>query len=361
MNFNYKDKAGNTATLNEYLLAKTSTMFEYEGLPETLPALELEKMLQRKGLAFIAKFEDNIYAFSGSTGGKCDAYGNPKFFIVSNPHLNYNATLEIGKDGIMALNDDSKLGLLPLITMGNSLIAENLINMVLWGYNSRTQKLISASDDRTKQSAETYIKRIIDGDLSVVGENAMFEGVKLQSSPNGSGVSIQQLTEYNQYIKASMLNELGISANFNMKRERLISSELDASEDSLFPLVYNMMKCRIEAVEKINAMFGLNIKVGFGSIWALKNKELVDGVVEEIENEQERKESSDISGDNLGVGKDLEQDNKQEIERERERGQGDDPETSPDKDELLAIIQDENTSDDDKKAAQELLDELDKE
>ena len=64
-----------------------------------------------------------------------------------------------------------------------------------------------------------------------------------------------------------------------MKRERLISSELDASEDSLFPFVYNMMRCRIEAVKKINEMFDLNIQVDFGSVWHFKNKELVDGVV----------------------------------------------------------------------------------
>ncbi|WP_459591984.1 hypothetical protein, partial [Enterobacter asburiae] len=74
-----------------------------------------------------------------------------------------------------------------------------------------------------------------------------------------------------------MLNEVGISSNFNMKRERLISSELDAAEDSLFPLVYNMMQQRIVAVEKLNKMFGLSVSVDFGSIWALKNKELVDG------------------------------------------------------------------------------------
>ncbi|WP_459625769.1 hypothetical protein, partial [Enterobacter hormaechei] len=96
--------------------------------------------------------------------------------------------------------------------------------------------LISASDDRTKESADQYVKKIIDGDISVVSENAMFEGVKVQGSQNSAGASVQQMIEFTQYLKATMLNEVGISSNFNMKRERLISSELDAAEDSLFPL-----------------------------------------------------------------------------------------------------------------------------
>lgn len=365
MKFNYKDKVKNANTLANYMLAKTNSMFEYSGLPETLPAIELEKMLQKNGVAFIAKFEGDIFAFSGTMGGKQDAYGNYKDFIVSNPHLNYNATLEIGKDGILAINDSYKLGLFPLISMGTSQLAENIVNMTLWGYNSRTQKLISASDDRTKQSAEQYMQRIIDGDLSVIGENAMFEGVKLQTSANGSGLSIQQLIEYNQYIKSEMLNELGISSNFNMKRERLISSELDMAEDSLFSFVYNMMDERIKMVNSINEMFGLDVKVNFGSIWALKDKELVDGVVkEDVSNEQEREKRDIIDGDKLGVNKGVGEDHQKEIDHERERGRGlgDDSKTDPDlnveKNELLEIINNPDSSEDDKKAAQELIDEL---
>ena len=86
------------------------------------------------------------------------------------------------------------------------------------------------------------------------------------------------MIEYQQYIKSEMFNEVGLSSNFNMKRERLISSEVDQAEDSLFPLVYNMMENRISGIAALNETFGLNITVDFGSVWALKNKKLVDGV-----------------------------------------------------------------------------------
>lgn len=402
MAYDYKNKAGNIRLLNKYMLAKTVSMFEYSGLPETLPASELEKLIQKNGFAFVTKANDgNIYAFAGTIGGECDAYGNGKNFIIANPHLNFNKTCDIEKDGVLFQNDDLRLGLMPIFERGNTFLVENDINMMLWGYNSRTQKLISASDDRTKESADQYVKKIIDGDISVVSENAMFEGVKVQGSQNSAGATVQQMIEFTQYLKATMLNEVGISSNFNMKRERLISSELDAAEDSLFPLVYNMMQQRIVAVEKLNKMFGLSVTVDFGSIWALKNKELVDGDTtnnqpnssadtadngepqqqasgaeqersgeqettqqqEEVNHEQRTEEQSvDVDNQRSDNGDNQSRETEVDPERERERGQGQSPEsgTDTDTDELQAIIDDPEASEEDKQAARELIQEQEK-
>ena len=370
MAYSFKDKVRNVSVLNNLMLAKTLGMFEYSGLPDTIPAKELEKLLQVRGVAFVAKVNGKLYALSGTIGGEQDAYGNGTKFLVSNPWLNFNKELDIEKDGVLFVNDDMQMGLMPIFERGNTFLVENDITMMLWGYNSRTQKLISAPDDRTKESAELYVKRIIEGEISIIAENTMFDGVKVQGGNNSSSVNAQQLTEFNQYIKASMYNEVGISSNFNMKRERLISSELDAAEDSLFPLVYNMMQNRIESVKRLNEMFNLNVEVDFGSIWALKNKDLVDGDPsnnnqEDLENGQERENDS---GDSSGSGSDdYQNDNREEVtdgdgerERERERGQGQGTDAETDARELQAIIDDPDASDEDKQAARELLQEQEK-
>ena len=49
MSFNFKNKSGNIKTLNIQMLNKTASMFEYEGLPKTIPYFELEKILQSNG------------------------------------------------------------------------------------------------------------------------------------------------------------------------------------------------------------------------------------------------------------------------------------------------------------------------
>ena len=280
MVYDYKSKTRNVNNMISYMFAKTLSMFEYQGLPETIPQRELERLLQTNGYAFITKAPDGkLYAFAGSLGGtERDPYGQPTQITITNVALNFNKTLDLNKDGVLLRNDDLRIGVMPVFEKCNTLLVENDVNMVMWGFNSRIQKLITAPDDKSKESADLYMKKIIDGDLSIIGDNAMFDGVKMQAPAASSGAGVQQMIEYQQYIKSEMFNEVGLSSNFNMKRERLISSEVDQAEDSLFPLVYNMMENRISGIAALNETFSLNITVDFGSVWALKNKKLVDGV-----------------------------------------------------------------------------------
>ena len=370
MPYDYKAKQKNVNQLNDYMLAKTLSMFEYENLPETIPARELEKLLQRGGYAFITKAPDGeLYVFTGGLGGETDVYGNATTINIANAALKYNANLDIKKDGVLFYNDDMAAGLLAFYEKQNALLVENEINMVVWGYNSRTQKLISAPDDKSKESAELYMKKIVDGELTIIGENALFDGVKVQPANNSSGNGISQMIEYHQYIKSCLFNEVGLPSNFNMKKERLISSEIDQAEDSLFPLVYNMMENRISAVNRINEMFGTDIKVGFGSVWALKNKKLVDGIVnnnDDLPNETMPNNNSDDGNEGGGSASDTgpvnNQDNEQKHRQSNNQDSGNNSKNGSESketiDELKAVIDSPDSSDEDRQAASELLTEL---
>lgn len=279
--YDYKKKAKNIGQLNDYMLAKTLSMFEYEGLPKTLPHRDLEKMLQVNGYVFITEHEGDLYAFTGGLGGVLDAYGNATEIVVANPYLKLNKTFNIHDDGVLIRNDDMCMGLMPLYNKAHSMIVENDINMTLYGFNSRTQKVISASDDKTKESAENFIKKAVDGELAVIGESAFLEGVKVQPTGNGPTGTLQSLIEYHQYIKAGLMNEVGLSAAFNMKRERVLSGEVEQSEDGLFPLIFNMLQCRYIGFEALKERYNITVKVDFGSVWKRKALELIDDKIPE--------------------------------------------------------------------------------
>lgn len=330
--YDFKNKTGNLKALNIQMLNKTIQMFEYENLPDSIPHYELEKQLQQNGYTFITEVDDVLYALSGSLGGEQDAYGNYTQFTVANPYLKLNKTYDVNSDGVLVSNDFFRCGLVEIFKRYNSLIIENEISSVFWLYNSRAQQTMSAGDDNTKQSAETYFKKLVDGDFSVISEDTLLETLNVHNTNKSGSLSVTQFTEFNQYIKSMMYNEVGLSLNHNMKRERLVSSELDQSEDSLFTLVYSMMSCRIEAVQKINEKYGTEIKVDFGSVWSHKRKQLVDG---EIENEQENIVqplglAETIESDSeLVTDEGQEQPETVEPDGERERGQGVDPEPEP--------------------------------
>ena len=251
-------------------LAKTQSMFEYEGLPDSIPQKELERLLQTTGNAFVTSVDGVLYALSGGKGGEPDVYGRATLYTVANPTLKLNKTYDIQKDGVLIENDSNGESLLPLIGRYAVLHTDGLISLNTASILTRITMLISASDDKTKQSADEFLRKIQDGEFSIIGENAFFKGVNMQTAPTTNSVYITQLIELIQYYKASMYNELGLNANYNMKRERLNLGEVSMNVDVLLPYVDNMLKERQNAVEKINAMFDTEISVKLASSWGLE-------------------------------------------------------------------------------------------
>ena len=262
-----KDK---DTAVNHYIdnyLTKTQSMFVYENLPVTIPQGELEHLLQTNGNCFVAMVDGNLYALYGSTGGEPDVYNRPTQYIVANPALKLNKVYEIGKEGVLFKNDYYMNGLLPLIGKFAVLLTDSNITLNTATILSRITMLISASDDKTKQSADAFMQKILDGDFSVIGESAFFNGVKLQNTQASNSQQLTQFVEVIQYYKANLLNELGLNANYNMKRERLNRNEVSMNIDVLLPFVDNMLYERQQAVEAINTMFGTEITVDLSSSW----------------------------------------------------------------------------------------------
>lgn len=288
-----------------YMLDRTTTMFEYENLPDTIPARKLEEFLQTRGYVSIIKYEgtnapDGYYAVTGGRGGKRDAYYEPIDFVFANPYLGIDGSYRIYpnepdlKQPRCALirNDSMYMGLMPMFTRYASLLTENAISLRISDINLRALLTMAAPDDKTKASAELYLKRLEDGDNAVIGESAFFDGVNYHdgSHPNNH---MKDLIEYEQYLKASWFNELGLDSNYNMKRERISSSEVNQNSDALIPLVQNMLNSRKECIEDLNTLFGLNVSVKLASIWETEFEETLNPEPDDIEETTD--DNNDIS------------------------------------------------------------------
>lgn len=258
------------------MLNKSLTMFEWKNLPETLPAVEIEKQLQTNGYSIIAKVEGNVYAFQGGFSGQ-DPYNQPTKAIVNNPSLNYNGTFTINDDCVIIKNDDMQQGLIHIYNKYGTLLIENQITMLMTDYNYRIPFTISSKDDTTTQSAREYLQKIIDGSLGVIGEAKLFDALKVTPTNNKGVNSFADLYGYQQFIEAQLNNTIGLATNNNMKRERLTTNEIEVNKNASYPLIDNMLRNRKQAVEKINKMFDLDIDVEFSSIWNGTNEDDNDG------------------------------------------------------------------------------------
>lgn len=283
-----KDKRQSANAYYRYFLARLSRMFEYKNLPDTIPHEILDRYLMNNGIACITEVEGKLYVFYGNMGGPQDVYYRPTEFIISNPHVksdgelftanipvfqNYQPTEEIpganlGQPrGVLIRNDSEWIGLAPLLSRYSYLMAENTLTLRTADVMLRIVAMITAPSDKERQSALEYLKSIENGNLSVIGESAFFDGVKLQSPPSNNGSYLTQFIEYQQYLKGSLYNEIGLSANYNMKREAIGKGESTLDEDALLPLADNMLLTRKQDLALVNEMYGTEIEVSFSSAW----------------------------------------------------------------------------------------------
>lgn len=250
------------------MLNRTQSMFQWENLPETIPQRIVELYLQTNGNLCVYEYEGKLYVFTGGLGGEPDVYYMPTIYTIANPALNISKNLKIDEDCIVIPNDSLYVGLIPLFVKYATELTETELSIQIATINSRISELITAPDDRTKLSADKYLQDIKDGKLGVIAENAFLEGIKTKPYGNtGNTNLITNLIELNQYQKASWFNELGLNANYNMKRESLNSNESQLNNDALLPLIDDMLKQRQEGADKVNEMFGTNISVKLASSW----------------------------------------------------------------------------------------------
>lgn len=282
--YNYQDKQRNVQTYVKYMVNRSLAMFQYHDLPDTIPQEELEKMLQCGGLAVWYKHNNELYVFNANLGGEGDVYNRPTKAIINNPYLKLNKECIIDEDCVLMLNDSLAVGLIPMYQKYCTIINETDISLILGTVNKRIQILLSANDDNTVASAKQFIKNIEDGKLGVIAESKLFDSLKTNSVSTSQTNGLQEVWELQQFLKASMYNEIGLNANWNNKREKLNSSEVEMNTDNLYPLVDNMLDCRRKALEKVNEMFGTNITVEFNSSWDYRvfNGESIHNVETEI-------------------------------------------------------------------------------
>lgn len=322
-----------------YMLNRVNHMFEYDGLPDNISRRSMEYQLMTHGVMVICKIEDNeilnpegvaplkggVYVLWGTPGGVMDLNNELTYVIVAHPRLKQSKQLKINEDCVLLRNDTLCYGLLPMFERYATMIVENDITLNMASMQSRMTAIMASGDDATKASAELFLNDVKNGKFGVILDDGIDELFKLQVLPYSanSAHTITDLIELEQYLKASWFNELGLSANYNMKREAINSSEAQLGQDGLIPLVDDMLHSRQEAWDKANELFGTNVKVDYHRPWfetieGLETTEIndnSDGV--SVQEEDPNKEIEETNEDEQPEESDEQQEKEDSIKRER--------------------------------------------
>lgn len=263
------DKNKINSYISDYLLNNALSIFKYDGLPDNIKAVDLEKNLLRFGKILFTKWHDEFYIFSYSETGKQNYLGEYTKFQVSNPYIQCNEVFS-DDNAVRIFNTDTHEPLINLMGMYSELLTESYITLNMADINSRIPFFISARDNATKASAEIFVKQILDGKQGVIAEQPLFESLKI--NPLTDHENISQIVELNKFFYSDYFQKIGLTNLYNNVHDRISATETEFTATSIYPYVDNMKRNRDIAVEKINSMFGLDVTVEFSSSWDYRIK-----------------------------------------------------------------------------------------
>ena len=273
-------------------LGETVQAFAW-GVDNILPALPLyiiEAWCQSAGWAALIRCNSEYHIVSGINAAFDGHYNEWYMYEGINVTSSYapqiNGHYTFGENAVLLRNDTFMRGMYPLFCPKAELAVETDVSILCGVQNLRIINIIHAANDKLKLAAESFLKQIRWGRSGIItGSNKTWSGddsKTLENLPTGGVPAnyMQQLIETAQYIRGSLYNEIGLQSNYNMKREKLSDSEVNANNDSLRPLIDNMFECRKNFCEEVKKVFGVSISVELAGAWKTR-AEMAEKAAEE--------------------------------------------------------------------------------
>lgn len=213
--------------------------------------------------------KEGFRLLNGALGGKRNEYYRPTEIIIDNPVLGDIRCVNDKEGKMIFLTPHDRLhtppmgfgGLSDLIGSTAQLLADNTSSINVAQINGRVLAVYSAGNQQEAIAAELVLKEMYAGQPYKVihGQNLLSKFDVNPIASTVTGTMLKELVELRQYIHAQFWNAIGIDANFNMKRERLVSAEVEANATSIKVPISTILSELNAGFDVCNDIFGTNI------------------------------------------------------------------------------------------------------
>lgn len=257
------------------LLSCCMQVLIFDGLPESIDQTWFKMCLLTAGrVAFFrdTRGDGELRALDCAIAGEPDIYYMPREVLIVNPAFKgYSYTLPIHSDqvAIVYCRECDRYqyarntgGLYPLISSTAQLLADNTASINVATKNMRLTNLIAVDDTNTLTSIQLTIQKMYAGEPMIAVQKNLIE--KLEPIPLTDHTNTQQLLQLlqvRQYIYAHFYESIGLKTHDQMKKERLITAELDEGAELALFNVADMLESVTRGIEKVNKDFGTEITV----------------------------------------------------------------------------------------------------
>lgn len=254
----------NNATYIQYfnrLVELSISMFEWQGLPETVDPRYLELHLFQNGS--MVYFRDEVMGdlcLDCIANGQFDVYGNPISRCAYSSYNQYQKTLNESDSVIIWNNYLRQPSVLDVKMFAKRLY--NLDRIIDVNANAQKTPVLVQGTEKQRLTLVNLYKEF-DGNAPFIFGDKNLDLNSLRAISTNAPYVADKLYQLKTQIWNEALTYLGIS-NLNIqKKERMITDEVQRNQGGTIASRYSRLEARREAVDKINRMFGTDISVDY--------------------------------------------------------------------------------------------------
>lgn len=249
-----------------YLNNATCQTFAYDGI--IFPSREIERLLQGTGFTGITKTEGQVIPTYGSMSGVTvfpDMYTTYTFATPVSSGMR-----KIDTDCVIAQNNYNRTPTQPDNDLTAHLLTHIDLTIQTSLINNRANAVIGASTQQQADTVNAWFKSLANGkSLAITQKNDLYtplnESVLIFNDLfNRNNTDITEYYRLKDNILKAFFTRWGLTGN-QEKAERVINAELDTGLNRALFNLNDMLACRKEMCEKVNAMFGTNWSVRLNS------------------------------------------------------------------------------------------------
>lgn len=254
----------NNATYIQYfyrLVELSISMFEWQGLPETVDPRYIELHLFQNGS--MVYFRDEVMGdlcLDCIANGQFDVYGNPISRRAYSSYNQYQKTLNESDSVIIWNNYLRQPSVLDVKMFAKRLY--NLDRIIDVNANAQKTPVLVQGTEKQRLTLVNLYKEF-DGNAPFIFGDKNLDLNSLRAISTNAPYVADKLYQLKTQIWNEALTYLGIS-NLNIqKKERMITDEVQRNQGGTIASRYSRLEARREAVDKINRMFGTDISVDY--------------------------------------------------------------------------------------------------